>query len=432
MKELVLAPPAIVHNEQQAVLGLFQKYVVPSYGRFELVLARGQGSQLWDVNGKRYLDLGGGIAVCALGHANAEITEALIEQSRRMVHVSNLYYHEPQGRLAQQIVRHLAPGKVFFSNSGAEANEGLYKVARKFGHDEGRYEIITALNSFHGRTLAGIAATGQEKVKKGFEPAVPGFKHVPYNDLQAVRDAISPATAAILIEGVQGEGGITPATVEYLLGLRQLCDERRILLLMDGVQCGHFRTGRFQSFQRLLEGVPGADRFLPDGVSMAKSLGGGFPIGAFWVREEHHGVKLCDLLGPGTHATTYGGTPLGCAVANKVFEVIERDRLAENARETGAWMKAELEKLAAQFPHIIKSVRGLGFMLGIELAEHIPAFANTGKVASLNFVNRLHDAGMLTVPSGAQVVRFLPALNLTRAEAAEGVAVIAGVVKAIA
>lgn len=422
----------MVHNEQQAVLGLFQKYVVPSYGRFELVLARGQGSQLWDVNGKRYLDLGGGIAVCSLGHANPEITEALVEQSRRMMHVSNLYYHEPQGRLAQQIVRQLAPGKVFFSNSGAEANEGLYKLARKFGHDEGRFEIITALNSFHGRTLAGIAATGQEKVKKGFEPAVAGFKHVPYNDLPALQAALSPATAAILIEGVQGEGGITPASVDYLLGLRQLCDERRILLLMDGVQCGHFRTGRFQSFQRLLEGIPGGDKFLPDGVSMAKSLGGGFPIGAFWVREEHHGVKLCDLLGPGTHATTYGGTPLGCAVANRIFEVIERDRLADNARETGAWMKRELEQLAAQFPQVITSVRGLGFMLGIELAENIPAFANTGKVASLNFVNRLHEAGVLTVPSGAQVVRFLPALNLTRAEAAEGVALIAGVVRAVA
>ena len=432
MKEIVPTPPAIVHNEQQAVLGLFQKYVVPSYGRFELVLARGQGSHLWDVNGKRYLDLGGGIAVCSLGHANAEITEALVEQSRRMVHISNLYYHEPQGRLAQQIVRHLAPGKVFFSNSGAEANEGLYKLARKFGHDEGRFEIITALNSFHGRTLAGIAATGQEKVKKGFEPAVQGFKHVPYNDLQAMRDAITPATVAILIEGVQGEGGIAPASPEYLLGLRQLCDERRILLLMDGVQCGHFRTGRFQSFQRLLEGVVGADKFLPDGVSMAKSLGGGFPIGAFWVREEHHGVKLCDVLGPGTHATTYGGTPLGCAVANKVFEVIERDRLADNARDTGAWLKAELKKLAAKNPQIIKNVRGLGFMLGIELAENIPAFENTGKVASLNFVNRLHEAGVLTVPSGTHVVRFLPALNLRREDAAEGLALIAGVVKAIA
>src|SRR6185369_2026090 len=186
-------------------------------------------------------------------HAHPEITQALIDQSQKLVHVSNLYYHEPQGRLAQQIVRHLAPGKVFFCNSGAEADEGLFKLARRFGHDEGRYEILTATNSFHGRTLAGIAASGQDKVKKGFGPMVAGFRHVPYNDLDAMRSALSPATAAILIEGVQGEGGITPATVEYLLGLRQLCDEKNLLLLMDEVQCGHFRTGRFQSFQRILE-----------------------------------------------------------------------------------------------------------------------------------------------------------------------------------
>src|SRR5690606_5855097 len=185
---------------------------------------------------------------------------------------------------------------VFFCNSGAEANEGLYKLARRFGHEEGRFEILTARNSFHGRTLAGIAATGQEKVKKGFEPMMPGFRHVPFNDLQAVRDAISPATVGVLIEGIQGEGGITPATAEYLLGLRALCDERRMLLMMDAVQCGYFRTGRFESFQRILEGVPGGEGFCPDGVSMAKSLGGGFPIGAFWVREEAHGVRLCDVL----------------------------------------------------------------------------------------------------------------------------------------
>ncbi|HAV64765.1 MAG TPA: aspartate aminotransferase family protein, partial [Verrucomicrobiales bacterium] len=212
MKELVSSPPPLVQNEQQQILELFEKYVVPSYGRFELVFKRGEGSHLWDARGKRYLDLGGGIAVTALGHANPEITQALIEQSRELVHVSNLYYHGPQGRLAKKIVDHLAPGKVFFCNSGAEANEGLYKIARKFGHDEGRFEIITATNSFHGRTLGGIAATGQEKVKKGFEPIMPGFRHVPYNDLEAVEAAISPATVAVLIEGVQGEGGITPAT----------------------------------------------------------------------------------------------------------------------------------------------------------------------------------------------------------------------------
>src|SRR5882757_7008685 len=270
MKEIVPQPPAIVHNEAAEIQSLFHQNVVPSYGRFDLVLSHGSGSQIWDVTGKRYLDFGGGIAVCSLGHAPAAVTEALVEQSRKLVHISNFYYHAPQGRLAQALVGLIGPGKCFFSNSGVEANEGLFKLARKFGHDEGRFEIITTINSFHGRTLAGIAATGQEKVKKGFEPMVPGFRQVPYNDLAAMRAALSPATVAILIEGIQGEGGVTPATPDYLLGLRQLCDEKKLLLFMDSVQCGHFRSGRFQSFQRILEGVPGGDKFIPDGISMAK------------------------------------------------------------------------------------------------------------------------------------------------------------------
>jgi len=425
MKELVPSPPPIVRNDVAAIQALFQKNVVPSYARFDVVFSHGAGSYVWDVTGKRYLDLGGGIAVCALGHANAELTEALIEQSRKLVHVSNLYYHERQGRLAEALVSLIAPGKVFFCNSGAEANEGLFKLARKFGHDEGRFEIITTLNSFHGRTLAGIAATGQDKVKKGFEPAVAGFRHVPFNDLEATRAAISPATAAILIEGIQGEGGVTPATPEYLLGLRQLCDERKLLLLMDGVQCGHFRTGRFQSYQRILENADGASRntplFLPDGISMAKSLGGGFPIGAFWVRDQY-----ADLLGAGTHGTTFGGNPLGCAVALKILEVIHREQLAENVRQTGEFLKAELHRLAQRYPHILKGVRGLGFMLGFELweKEKIPALALGEKSAAIQFVNRLHDAGLLTIPSGNQVVRLLPALNLRRSEAEEGIAII--------
>src|SRR5712671_4883982 len=359
MKDIVPPPPPIVRNQFETVREMFSKYVVPSYGRFELAFSHGAGSYLHDVHGKRYRDLGGGIAVCSLGHAHPVITEALVEQSRRLVHVSNLYYTEQQGRLAQQIVRHVAPGKVFFSNSGAEANEGLFKLARKFGHDEGRFEIITALNSFHGRTLAGIAATGQEKVKKGFEPMVTGFRHVPYNDLQAMRAAISPATAAILIEGIQGEGGVTPAHVDYLRGLRRLCDEQKLLLFIDAVQCGHFRTGRFQSFQRILEDVPAeagsATAFLPDGVSMAKALGGGFPMAAFWVR-----APYADLLGAGTHGTTFGGSPLGCTVALKVLEVIEREGLADNAREVGHYLKTGLEALAVKHPSVLARVRGLG------------------------------------------------------------------------
>ena len=321
MRELEPPPAIVVQKESAAAIKrLFDKNVVPSYGRFDLVLSHGSGSYVWDVGGKRYLDLGGGIAVCSLGHANSDITQALIAQSQKLVHVSNLYYQEPQGLLAEQLVNLIAPGKVFFCNSGAEANEGLFKLARKFGHDEGRFEILTAENSFHGRTLAGIAATGQAKVKKGFEPMTPGFRHIPYNNLEAARAALSPSTVAILIEGIQGEGGVTPATAEYLLGLRQLCDEKKLLLLIDGVQCGHFRSGRFQSYQKVLENVPGGEKFQPDGIAMAKSLGGGVPMGAFWVRQPY-----ADLLGAGTHGTTYGGTPLACAVALKILEVIRRD-----------------------------------------------------------------------------------------------------------
>jgi acetylornithine aminotransferase/acetylornithine/N-succinyldiaminopimelate aminotransferase len=427
MKEIIPPPPGIVRNDYESIRELFTKNVVPSYGRFELVLSHGEGSYVYDVTGKRYLDLGTGIAVCCLGHAHPAITEALVEQSKKLIHVSNLYFTEPQGRLAAELVKRIGPGKVFFCNSGAEANEGLYKLARKFGHDEGRFEILTAFNSFHGRTLGGIAATGQDKVKKGFEPMTPGFRHIPFNDLEAARAAISPATGAILIEGVQGEGGVTPASAEYLLGLRALCDEKKLLLLMDSVQCGHYRTGKFQSFQKILEGVPGGDKFLPDGISMAKSLGGGFPIGAFWVRAPH-----ADLLSAGTHGTTYGGTPLACAVALKILEVIEKENLAEQANKLGAWLKSEIERLAKTYPTVVKSARGMGFILGIELQEKIPAFAGSDKPVAIQFVNRLHAAGLMTVPAGAQIVRLLPPLNLKPQEAAEGITKIEEVVRSIA
>jgi acetylornithine/N-succinyldiaminopimelate aminotransferase len=425
MKDILSSLPPIVRNDVAAVQALFKKNVVPSYGRFDIAFSHGSGSYIFDITGKRYLDFGGGIAVTALGHAHPAITEALIEQSRKLVHVSNLYYHEPQGRLAEAIVNLIAPGKVFFCNSGAEANEGLFKLARKFGHDEGRYEILTAINSFHGRTLAGIAATGQDKVKKGFEPMMPGFRHVPFNDLAAVRAAISPATIAIMIEGIQGEGGLTMASPEFLLGLRKLCDEKKMLLLMDGVQDGYFRTGRFQSFQRILENTQNAKRntFVPDGISMAKSLGGGFPIGAFWAREPHG-----DLLGPGTHASTFGGTPLGCAVALKILEVVREEKLQDNVRAVGEFLKNGLQALAKKYPRVIHETRGVGLMIGIELAENIPNFpGDATKTQAIRFVNLLHAAGLLTIPAGANVIRLLPALNLRQTEAEEGLKIIASV-----
>ena len=410
------------HRTQNSVRETFGKFVVPSYARFDLVLERGEGSYVWDIDGGRYLDLAGGIAVCSLGHAHPEITKALTEQSRKLIHVSNLYYNELQGRLAKRIVDLIAPGRVFFCNSGAEANEGLFKLARKFGHDDGRFEIITTLDSFHGRTLAGIAATGQEKVKKGFEPPVAGFKHVAFNNLEAMRAAITRSTIAILIEPIQGESGITIATAEYLLGLRKLCDERNLLLLFDEVQAGHFRTGKFQSWQRILENRH-VD-FLPDGVSMAKSLGGGFPIGAFWVRE-----KYAKLLSPGTHASTFGGTPLACAVALTILDVIEREDLAENARRIGDSIMAELQALAKNYPKVLRAVRGFGLIIGLEFEPKLLAFAGEERSPATQVVNRLHKAGVLTVPAANSVVRLLPALNLSQRQAEEGLRAIEEVVE---
>ena len=428
-------------SRTEQVRETFEHFVVPSYARFDFVLERGQGSYVWDTDGRRYLDLGGGIAVCVLGHANPEIADALNEQSRKLVHVSNLYYNEPQGRLAQRIVTLIAPGRCFFCNSGAEANEGLFKLARKFGHDEARYEVITTFDSFHGRTLAGIAATGQEKIKKGFEPMVGGFKHVPFNDLEAMQRAITPQTAAILLEPIQGESGITIASPKYLLGLRKLCDERNLLLLFDEVQAGHFRTGKFQSWQTILDEVEAASSrlhitekrqdasstFLPDGVSMAKSLGGGFPIGAFWVRE-----TFAQLLSVGTHASTFGGTPLGCAVALKILDVIERDHLAENARRMGDFLIRELEQLRQKYPRVLRVVRGFGLMIGIELDPSAAVFAADEKSPAIQVVNRLHEKSLLTVPAATSVVRLLPPLNLSQIEAEEGLAAIASMVEQLA
>jgi acetylornithine aminotransferase/acetylornithine/N-succinyldiaminopimelate aminotransferase len=243
-----------------------------------------------------------------------------------------------------------------------------------------------------------------------------------------MRAAISPATVAIMIEGIQGEGGVTAATPDYLLGLRRLCDEKKLLLFMDSVQCGHFRSGRFQSFQRLLEGVPGGETFLPDGISMAKSLGGGFPIGAFWVR-----APYADLLSAGYHGTTYGGSPLACAVALKILDVIQREKLADNARNLGQSLKTGLQALAAKYPSVIQTVRGVGLMLGLELAPDLPNLpGDPAKTVAVRFTNLLHAAGLLAIPAGTQIIRLLPPLNLRPAEAEEGLKMLESVVAGLA
>jgi len=395
----------------------FSHSIVPTYARFPLAFVRGKGSRLWDMEGREYLDFGTGIAVCSIGHAHPALAEAIARQAQTLIHTSNFYHTEPQAALAGKLVSLLGPGKCFFANSGAEANEALYKLARKFGHDSGRHEILTTLNSFHGRTLAGIAATGQDKVKKGFEPAVEGFRHVSFNDLNAVQQAVTDQTAAILIEGVQGESGIHPASPDYLRGLRKLCDDRRLLLFVDSVQCGMFRTGRFQSYQRILEvnsasPVPSSE-FLPDAVSMAKGIAGGVPMGAVWIRQPY-----ADLLGPGTHGSTFGGTPLACTAALAVFDVIEREKLADNARHLGDYLKSQITSLRS--PHI-REVRGLGLMIGVELQSNIPSLSVEGKTPASLLVLRLHEHGLLTIPAGNQTIRLLPPLNITRAEADEAV-----------
>jgi acetylornithine aminotransferase/acetylornithine/N-succinyldiaminopimelate aminotransferase len=371
---------------------LFQRHVVPSYARFDIALDHGEGSYVTDVTGRRYLDLGGGIAVCALGHAHPEIVDALLEQSRKLLHVSNLYFSKPQAQLAEALMRLIGPGRCFFCNSDAEAKDGLFKLARKFGEDDGRHEIITA-DSF---------------------------------DLEETRSAITPQTAAILIEAMQSENGIRPVTAEFLLGLRKLCDERRILLLLDEAQAGHFRTGRFQSWQRILEDVSAAE-FLPDAVSMANSLGGGFPIGAVWVREQH-----AEVLSAGEVSSTLGGNPLACAVALKILEIIERDQLADNAREIGGFMRAELQRLIRKFPSVLKEVRGFGLTIGLEFRSDAPGFRAADKTPALQVAHRLHEAGVLTIPAAQSVIRLLPALNITRPEAMEGLHAIESVVAMLA
>ena len=377
---------------------LYTDYVIPTYGRFDLDIARGSGCRVWDGEGGEYLDFGAGIAVCSLGHAHPEITKAVTEQAATLVHTSNLYRTAPQAHLARRLVELTGSGKVFFCNSGAEANEGLIKLARKFGSESGRHEMITFQNSFHGRTMAGISATAQEKIKKGFAPLLEGFVHVPYRDLAAVTAAIGPRTAAILVEAVQGEGGIHVATPEFLRGLREICDERDLLLFFDEIQCGLGRTGDWCGWRSLDPGVQ------PDGVSWAKGIANGFPLGAFWASSSR---GLCDLLGPGTHGTTYGGNPVCCAAGLKVLEIVERDRCRQNASVQGVRLRDGLLALGSP---AIREVRALGLMVGFELDG-----AGEANVA-IPFVKRLMAGGLLAVPAGERVVRLLPPLNVTNRE----------------
>lgn len=413
---------------------LFAQSVIPTYGRFPLSLARGQGSRVWDEAGREYLDFGAGIAVCSLGHAHPALTAALAEQSARLSHTSNLYYTRPQAELARRITGYVGlPGKCFFCNSGAEANEALYKLARKFGNQTGpggRHEIVTFQNSFHGRTLAGIAATGQEKVRHGFDPLTPGFRHARINDLASVVAAITEKTAAILVEPIQGEIGVAPCRAEFLTGLRRLCDERDLLLMYDEVQCGFGRTGDWCAWQ-----TTAGEAAAPDAISWAKGMAGGFPMGAIWVRDrpvDGAAGTLCDVLGPGSHGTTFGGNLLGCACAMAVFDTIEAQDLLANVAARGAQAVEGLRALESPY---IKEVRGIGLMVGIEweadaLGKRVD-FKEGDRALSLQMVDRLQAAGLLAVPSGVGVLRWLPPLNVSAPEIEEALQIMGNVLESL-
>ncbi len=390
---------------------LYDAYVLKNYGRPALTLVRGEGTRVWDDTGRRFLDFSSGIAVNALGHAHPHWVAAVQAQAAQLAHTSNLFRNPLQGELARRLVGYAGPGRVFFCNSGAEANEGLLKLARlhgirKSGVEGKCYKVLCAKSAFHGRTFGGMSATPQEKVQKGFRPLLDGFAFGELNNLASFEALIDADTAAIFVETIQGEGGVHPATPEFLLGLRALCNQHNLLLILDEVQCGIGRSGRFYAFDHA--GVR------PDAIGMAKGLGGGFPIGAIWI-----GEGTCDLFQPGMHGTTFGGTPLACAAALATLDVIEREKLCEHvSRASGPW-HAALRALAAEFPAQLTGMRGLGFMVGLQFTSDV-----------VPYVAALREAGLLAPLAGGNVVRFLPPLNTSVDDLDESVRILRSVLAA--
>jgi acetylornithine/N-succinyldiaminopimelate aminotransferase len=376
---------------------LYDEFVLGNYPKAPLTLVRGAGVHVWDDQGREYLDFTAGIAVNAIGHSHPFWVQQVSHQAATLVHTSNLFRNEVQGRLAAVLVEKAGPGRVFFCNSGLEANEALIKLSRRFGiwrsGEEGKcYKMITARNGFHGRSFGAMSATPQEKIQKGFAPFVPGFSYAELNNLESFERLVDDQTAAIMLETIQGEGGIAACTKEFLRGLRELCDRRNIMLLLDEVQCGVGRTGDFFAYEE--SGI------VPDAIGLAKGLGGGFPIGGMWVHEKHTG-----LLPPGSHGTTFGGSPLACAAALATLTVIERDKLLEHVRHVGPHWRRQLEGLRDSFPDLVAEIRGRGFMVGVRLS-----------VDPAPVVAELRSLGMLAVGAGSNVIRLLPPLIATAAD----------------
>ncbi len=389
----------------------FDKSVMPTYGRFPIAIERGEGCRLWDTEGKEYLDFVAGIATCTLGHAHPALIAAVTEQIKKLHHVSNLYYIPEQGELAEWLVNNSCMDKVFFCNSGAEANEAAIKLVRKYAHtvlDEVEQPIIlTAKASFHGRTLATVTATGQEKYQKGFTPLPTGFAYVPYNDITAIENAIADLdegtlsrVVGIMIEPLQGEGGVRPGDLEYFLKLRKICDENNILLVFDEVQVGVGRSGKLWGYEKL--GVE------PDILTSAKGLAGGIPIGAMLCKDS------CAAFEPGNHASTFGGNPFVCASALAVLQTIENEGILHNVQARGEQLRVRLRAIAKKYPSLFTEVRGWGLIDGIELRADLD-------LTSINLVKAAMEEGLLLAPAGTKVLRFVPPLVVSKAEVDEAV-----------
>ncbi|MDP8236942.1 MAG: aspartate aminotransferase family protein [Candidatus Erginobacter occultus] len=386
-------------NKTERIIREHDQFVLQTYTRNPVAAVRGEGSWIWDAEGKKYLDFFPGWGVSGLGHCHPRVVEAVREQAGKLLHMPNNFYNELAGRLARLIVEKSFPGRVFFGNSGAEANEGAIKLARRFGEPEGRFEILTMKASFHGRTLTTVTATGQEKYHSGFGPLPPGFRYLPFNDIGALEEAVSKKTVAVMLEPIQGEGGVHPASPEYAKKVREICDANNLLMIVDEVQTGMGRTGDFFAFQ-------GYD-VIPDLMTLAKALGGGLPIGALVVKEEFVG-----FLPPGTHASTFGGSPVVCAAALAVFQTMEEEGIIENVREKGDYLRRKLEELASDFP-MIREIRGRGLMLGMELDRE-------GKP----IVDRCLEKGMIVNCTAGNVLRVMPACNITREEIDQAVGIL--------
>ena len=379
---------------------LCSDYQMNTYAR-TATLVRGKGSRVFNPKGNQYLDFTSGISVVNLGHAHPAVVEAIKAQAETVVHTSNLFYSEPVGRLARKLHEVGLGGKCFLCNSGAEANEAMIKLARLWGSaNGGRYEVVCMRNSFHGRTLATLSATGQSKVQKGFEPLMPGFAFATFNDLESVKAAVTDKTAAVLIECVQGEGGVVPATDEFVKGVRALCDEKGLLMLCDEIQCGMGRTGKLWAFEHY--GVK------PDAFTSAKALGGGLPLGALVASP-----ALSDVFGPGDHGSTFGGNPVACAASLAVFKVYEEEKVVEHAAEYGELFRRGLRQFVEKYDQLLE-VRGMGLLLGLVLKE-----PRAGEL-----LDELRNGGLLACKAGDSVVRFLPPLNLTDADLEEGLEMI--------